>query len=217
MPDPRTISTLLLGAVLVTLNACGPGEDAETEAEAQAETAAELAEAAEATCWLRSGTIEEAEQRASPLGQTEIRFGDQVGRICWGRVQARGRVVMGELVPYGQAWRLGADEATALHLPFAVEIGDIALEPGSYSMYAIPGESEWEIVINGVVERWGIPITEEVMAENLGSVTSRVYTPESTVETLHFSWEPGAEGTGVIAMEWENTRLEIPVRGPGAM
>jgi hypothetical protein len=124
---------------------------------------------------------------------------------------------MGELVPFGSPWRMGANEATGLHLPFAAEIGGVDLEPGSYSLYAVPGETEWEIVINGNAERWGIPINEEVMAQNVGSITRPVSVTESMVETLTYTWETHGEGMGHIVLEWENTRVEIPMHGPGMM
>ncbi len=75
--------------------------------------------------------MEEAEARPSPRGQTTFTLNGQEGLLCYGRPSANDRVVMGELVPYGAPWRLGADEATAIYLPVPARIGDVQVEPGA--------------------------------------------------------------------------------------
>jgi len=122
---------------------------------------------------------------------------------------------MGDLVPFGQPWRLGANEATALHLPFATEVGGVELEPGSYSLYAVPGPEEWEIFVNRSYERWGIPIDDGVMAETLGSFTRPVEQLDQPVEQLTFRWESHETDMGHLIMEWETTRVDIPIHTGG--
>jgi hypothetical protein len=217
MLEVRRLSTVLLASALVAGSACGPADQVEAEAEMAEAEVAQSASTQELTCFLRGASLEEAAERSSPLGQLTLTFGDQSAKLCYGRPSARERIVMGELVPLGSPWRMGANEATGLHLPFAAEVGGVDLEPGSYSLYAVPGETEWEIVINGNAERWGIPINDEVMAQNVGSITRPVSVTESTVETLTYTWESHGEGMGHIVLEWENTRVEIPVHGPGMM
>lgn len=222
MLEVRRLPTVLVASALTALAACAPADEGASEAEtAEAEMAeAEVAQTASAddlTCFLRGASLEEAAERSSPLGQLAITFGDQAAKLCYGRPSARQRTVMGELVPFGSPWRMGANEATALHVPFPVEIGGVDLEPGSYSLYAIPGETEWTIVVNNNAERWGIPINDEVTAGDLGSITRPVLGTESMLETLTYTWEVHGEGMGHLVMEWENTRIEIPVHGPGMM
>jgi hypothetical protein len=119
---------------------------------------------------------------------------------------------MGGLVPFGEPWRVGANEATAIHLAGPATIGTVALEPGSYSLYAIPGQDEWQFFINSNAERWGIPIDESVRSSEIGSFTVE---PESTgeyVETMRFHFEPSEDGTmGDMVMEWENTAVRFHV------
>lgn len=162
------------------------------------------------TCWTREGTPPAAD-RPSPLGETVLTLGGQEALLCYGRPSARGRTVMGDLVPYGEPWRLGANEATTLHVPFAVRVGGVAVEPGSYSLYAIPGETEWEIVVNRAIERWGIPISDEVRAADVGSVTVPISSLEEPVETFTISWTSRGESAGDLVVEWERTRVLIPV------
>lgn len=222
MLEVRRLSPLACAAAVLALAACGSTEGADggsEAADAAAEPEASMAAAppaAASACFLR-GAPEEVAERPSPLGVVEVALGDQTATFCYGRPSARGRTIMGELVPFGEPWRMGANEATALHLPFAADIGGIAVEPGSYSIYGIPGESEWEIVVNGESERWGVPINEGVTAHDLGSFSRPSATTDGMVETLTYTWMPHGEGMGHLVMEWENTRVEIPIHRSGTM
>lgn len=166
-------------------------------------------------CFLAGASTEEAAERPSPLGHTSFTLGGETASVCYGRPSARGREIMGELVPFDRPWRTGANEATALHLPFAAEVGGLELEPGSYSLYTIPGREEWEIVINGEVERWGVPIDADVRKADVGTFTRPAETTAEMVEQLTFRWEPRSETMGHLVLEWEHTRVEIPVRRQG--
>ena len=88
-------------------------------------------------CWTRAPAAELA-SRPSPLDSVVARLGDAKIKVCYNRPSARGRVVMGGLVPFGDRWRLGANEATTIEVPVAVRFGDLILKPGIYSLYAIP-------------------------------------------------------------------------------
>ena len=102
----------------------------------------------------------------------------------------------GGLVPYGELWRAGANEATAIHLDGPATVGGVSLAAGSYSLYALPNEGEWEIFLNSNYERWGIPISDEVRTTDVGSFTA---TPEATdemVETLTYSFESTGPSSG---------------------
>lgn len=122
---------------------------------------------------------------------------------------------MGGLVPYGTPWRMGANEATALHLPFAARIGDVQVEPGDYSLYAVPAEGVWTIVVNRQADRWGIPVNDDVRSADVGSFERPVETVPDMVETLTCTWAPHDADSGRIVMTWEHTRLEIPLRRTG--
>ena len=207
MRFPIILSAAVMG--VGTLGACAPAADSEADATAGAEMAA--AETQEISCFLQGSSLEEAAQRPSPLGETVIDFDGQTGKFCYGRPFMKGRVVMGELVPFGEPWRLGANEATAIHLPFAATVGGIELESGSYSIYAIPGELEWEFVLNSNFERWGIPIDDTVMSSNIGSFTSMARQMTEPVEQFTVLWQAQGGSEGHLVLEWEMTRVEIAV------
>ena len=205
------ITTLTIASCLL-VSACGGSEGGDMAGEPAADTpaAAESASTSELGCFLRGATVDEAMERPSPLGRTEFSYSGGEGLLCYGAPSARGREIMGGLVPFGEPWRIGANEPTTIHLTGATTVGGVALEPGSHSLYAIPTDGEWEFLINTSWERWGIPIDANVRSTEIGSFT---VTPESTadmVETLRYDWEPAQSG-GALVLEWEDTRLRIPV------
>lgn len=150
--------------------------------------------------------------RESPLDSVMIRLGDATAKLCYGRPSARGRVMVGGEDPFGLPWRMGANEPTTLHLTGPARLGDISLERGSYVLYAVPGQEEWKIVVNGAVDRWGVPIDEDVRQHDIGSVTVTPGSTSGAVEALDLRLEPG-DGDGVdLVVEWERTRLSVPIR-----
>ncbi|MGH7540292.1 MAG: DUF2911 domain-containing protein [Gemmatimonadota bacterium] len=192
-----------------------PGEEAGEGADtmAAAETAmAAGATAQEAPACRFTAAGEELTGRASPPDSATVELGGQTVKLCYSAPSMRGRTIMGDLVPYGEPWRMGANEPTTLHVPFAAEVGTVRVEPGSYALYAVPGESEWTIVVNAAPDRWGIPIDEEVRAQDVGSFAVQPEALEQPVERLAIRMEPGEGGAANVVVEWANTRVSFPIR-----
>jgi hypothetical protein len=163
-------------------------------------------------CWIQ-GERSDLELRASPKDSVVARVGAGVVKVCYSRPRTLGRPIMGRLVPFGPRWRMGADEATSIYLPFRAEIAGVAVEAGSYSLYAIPGEREWQIVVNRSVERWGVPIDDGVQEQDLGAGMARVeQTGEAPADLLTMSLR-SADADGVdLVVVWDRTRVRIPIR-----
>lgn len=205
MRRSSTLPVLLLSGL--ALAACG-GDAMEEAATSEMDVAA----GTELACYLARGTMEEAQQRPSPLRTTEFSVGGNAGLLCYGAPSARGREIMGALVVYGQPERIGANEPTTIHLAGPANVGGVPLEAGSYSIYAIPGADEWEFFINSNWQRWGIPIDEDVRSADVGSFTATPETSDDFVETLTYSFEPLSNNTmGDLVLAWENTRVKFHV------
>ena len=169
-----------------------------------------------AGCFVRGGDPQAAAQRPSPLDAVSFQVGGEDAKLCYGRPKVNGRKIMGELVPFGTVWRLGANEATSLHLRFAAEVGGVALEPGVYGVYAVPGESEWTFFLSRQWEVWGTQMGgAATKADDVGSFTRKVAATDGMVEQFTISWMAHGEGMGHLVLEWENTRVEIPVHKAG--
>lgn len=204
----RTLPALLIGGLLVS--ACAGSEEADETATTQ--TAAASTESLD--CYIARGTEAEARERPSPLRETEFSVGGNEGLLCYGAPSARGREIMGGLLVYGQPERIGANEPTTLHLSGPANVGGVDLEPGTYSIYAIPNEDEWQIFVNSNWERWGIPIDESVRSNEVGVFAVTPEPMDEYVETLQYRFEPTDETMGDMVLEWENTRVRFHVH-PG--
>jgi hypothetical protein len=153
------------------------------------------------------------EGRASPYDSATIAVADRELLICYGRPVARGRVIFGGLVPYNTLWRTGANEPTIMHLPFAADIAGLRVEPGVYSLYTVPAEGDWTLIVNRSTSQWGHEgsYTAEVEAQEVGRVTVPTERLDQHVESFTIRGEPSATGADIL-LEWERTRVRIPVR-----
>ena len=149
--------------------------------------------------------------RPAPLDSITIRIGDGEAKLCYGRPAAGGVPRVGAEFPYGAPWQLGANEPTTLHVAFPARLGTVNLEPGSYSLYAIPGRSNWTVVVNANPNRWGLPIDAEVRAADIGSFPLATAPLQEYEDRLTFRFEPSGEREGVIVYAWEHTTLTIPL------
>lgn len=163
---------------------------------------------AQQACSFR-GAEDALAERPSPLATLEVELGGEVATLCYGRPSARGRTMVGGEHPYGVPWRLGANEPTTLHLPFAASIGSVDVEPGSYSLYAIPEDGPWTIVVNANTNRWGIPISPSVRSDDVGSFEV-ARGSGAHVEQLTFTFE-GSGTQGALVFAWEGNVLRIPI------
>jgi len=179
---------------------------------AAAVPAALAAQAPQAGCTTRAAPQALA-QRPSPLDSVQLTVDGASIKVCYGRPYAKARVIMGGLVPFGQPWRLGANEPTRLFLPFAAEVAGVRVEPGEYSLYVVPQQASWEVHVNKAVERWGIPIDDKVQAQDVGKGTVSVEALAAPVEQLTLSLVAGSPTELVV--EWEKTRVRIPIRKIG--
>jgi len=176
------------------------------------------AQGSDLACVIMSGDHESAAHRVSPLDSVSFEIGGGEVKICYGRPSARGRTIFGsDIVPFNQVWRTGANEPTMIHTSVPLTIGDIEVQPGTYSLYTVPGESEWQIIVNAAVDQWGREnyYTEEVEAQELGRYTVPAETTDEHVETFTIRAVPGAMDDVSLVLEWVRARVTVPVSAAG--
>lgn len=161
-------------------------------------------------CWVR-GERADLELRASPFDSASVALEAGVVKVCYSRPRKLGRPIMGRLVPYGRPWRLGADEATEIHVPVRGTIAGVAVEPGWYSLYAVPGEREWRIVVNADAQRWGVPIDDEVRQADVGSAIVQASAAGEPAELLTLTFERTSGSSAELVVTWDRTSVRIPV------
>ena len=199
-----------LGACQAETQANGEAADTTAATDAAAADASQPS-SADYPCWTQA-TPEDLAERASPLDSASVALDAGLVKVCYGRPQMREREIMGALVPFDQPWRTGANEATSIHMPAAGTIAGVAVEPGWYSLYTVPGADAWEVVVNGERERWGIPISEEVRAQDVGSATVAAEASDGApVESLTMSLDRTSGSSADLVIEWATTRVGLPV------
>jgi hypothetical protein len=205
----RLCTTLALGAALVA--GCATADQEGNGAVAVADSAGGAATPAAAGCEPQLNRMPLA-GRASPYDSVAVPLGDARAVVCYGRPSVLGRTIFGDLIPFGQLWRTGANEPTTIHLPVAAHIAGMAVEPGSYSIYTVPGEREWTIIVNRSTSQWGIEgqYTEQIAAQEVGRAVVPAERTASPVERFSITANPAGNGAELV-LEWENTRVRIPV------
>lgn len=151
-------------------------------------------------------------ERLSPPDSIETRLAGSRIKVCYSRPAARGRRIMGELVPFGTPWRTGANEPTVLRTDRPVSVGDVPLEPGWYSLYTVPEPDAWTVVVNRLVDRDGLVIDEWVRSHDEGRFTVPVEHLRSSVESLTMGFETESAEAASLVIEWEETRVRVPIR-----
>lgn len=143
----------------------------------------------------------------SPAGTATGKVNGASLTIKYSSPSVKGRKIWGALVPYNEVWRAGANEATILETDKDITIEGKAVPKGKYSIYAIPGETEWQIIINSQTGQWGITRdgkTTRDAAKDVAVVKVKPTKAASMTETLKYVITD--KGFSLI---WEN--LEVPV------
>jgi DUF2911 family protein len=163
------------------------------------------------------------EERASPLDSVTFMVAGSEVKVCYGRPSAKGRTMigtgsedgpiqMGE-VPFGKVWRTGANEPTILMTPVALTLAGISVPAGTYSIYTVPGPTEWEIIVNRSYSQWGMEsfYTAEVEADEVGRGKVASEQVGDHVETFTIRPVASPEGGVLLVLEWEHTRVPLRV------
>ncbi|MDX1906002.1 MAG: DUF2911 domain-containing protein [Bacteroidia bacterium] len=139
---------------------------------------------------------------ASPRKEMTVVLDSVQVVVTYGSPATKGRTIWGDLVPYGEVWRTGANEATTISFSAPVLIGDQPLAAGTYALFTIPGEMDWTLIFNTVTDQWGSYDYDEKKDVMRTKVIPRA-TP-AAAEHLEFS----AEADNTIVLTWD--KLAIP-------
>ncbi|MEJ7644140.1 MAG: DUF2911 domain-containing protein [Chryseolinea sp.] len=150
-------------------------------------------------------TLHAQDKPASPPATAEGKIGATTVKIAYSQPSAKGRKIMGDLVPYGEVWRTGANAATTIEFDKPVKLEGKDLAAGKYSLYTIPGEKEWTIIINKTAKQSGTKYSENEDALRFTVVPTKTSAP---VETFNI-----AVVKDEVQLKWENTQVAFKVKG----
>jgi hypothetical protein len=157
------------------------------------------------------GTATLVAQQNPPLSPPAKAEGVVAGKtitVDYSSPRMRARKIMGELVPFGKVWRTGANAATTLTTPADLTIGDLQVPAGKYTLFTLPGETEWTLIVNKQTGQWG---TAYDQAQDLGRTKMTVTQLAQPREEMTIAIRPGSGGQGVLAVEWESTSATVPI------
>jgi hypothetical protein len=146
--------------------------------------------------------------RQSPKASLTQTVGVTDITINYNRPGVRGRQVWGSLVPYGQVWRTGANEATTIDFSDDVLINGQSLPKGTYSLHTIPGAEEWTVIFNKVADQWGSYSYDEAN----DALRVRVKPEKAEFrEWMAFDIAEMTTDTAKVALRWENVAVPFTV------
>jgi hypothetical protein len=120
----------------------------------------------------------------------------------------RGRKIYGDLVPFGEVWRTGANEATTFVASADVSVGGKTVPAGSYTIFSVPNADKWTLIVNKKTGEWGIPYKYE--SDELARVDMKVSKLPSPMENFTISY--GKSGAGCTwNIDWETTRASVDI------
>lgn len=150
---------------------------------------------------------------ASPAGKIEQKVGLTDVTVEYSRPGMKGRTIFGDLVPYGEIWRTGANANTKITFSDDVKIDGKELKKGSYSLYTIPNEGSWEVLFYNTTDNWGVPQEWDDSKVAL-KATAEVEELPFDVETFTIFINDLENDSAVLEFIWEDQVVSLPFSVP---
>jgi len=161
------------------------------------------------------GFAQDKGPRPSPSAKATCSFPDGKSiTVDYSSPHTKGRKIYGGLVPYGEVWRAGANEATTFVSDTDVVVGGQAVPAGAYTIFTIPNENKWTLIISKKTKNdkggpvWGVPYPGE--ADDFARGDMSVSKLPSQVENFTISFDKSASGC-TMHLDWETTRASIEI------
>ncbi|WP_103935213.1 DUF2911 domain-containing protein [Bryocella elongata] len=138
----------------------------------------------------------------SPPAEARVMLEGKTLAIKYSAPSMRGRVIMGGLVPYGQVWRTGANEATSLVTELPLKIGDLSVPAGSYTLYTMPAApgKPWQLIVNKQTGQWGTVYKQDM---DLGRTPLKHDEISAPQELMSISFEKTGKHSTELHIKWE--------------
>ncbi|MGB8193812.1 MAG: DUF2911 domain-containing protein [Chitinophagaceae bacterium] len=127
--------------------------------------------------------------------------------VTYGRPYKKGREIFGGLEKYGKVWRTGADEATEITFDKDVTFGGKPVKAGTYTLFTIPGEEKWGVILNSQLGQWGAYDYEK----NKGKDVLQIEVPAKKLDNVVEQHTIRFEGDNMI-IEWDKAQVAVPIK-----
>lgn len=153
--------------------------------------------------------VDAPKPRVSPVAIAKTMLGDVYIKVVYGQPQKKNRVVFGELVPFGQVWRTGANEATEIHFTSSVLISGKKVDAGLYTLFTIPGKDTWTIILNKGLGQSGAFQYDEKL--DLIRVEVPAEKSDKVYEAFMVSFLKGDDAVSMV-MNWDDVVVSVPIK-----
>lgn len=158
-------------------------------------------------CTLSALGQQNKNNRPSPAAQAQCKFSDgKTITTDYSSPRAKGRKIFGGLVPYGEVWRTGANDATTFVTTANLTVEGKDVLAGSYTIFTIPAQDKWTLIISKHTGEWGIPY--KYQSEELMRVPMQTSSTSGPVENFTINYQQNG-GNCTLQMSWENTQAAI--------
>ena len=149
-----------------------------------------------------------AQRYTSPPASTSaVIDGDHIS-IDYYAPSMHSRKIMGNLVPYDEVWCTGANWATKITTEADLDVNGLKVPKGSYSIWTLPNEKQWLLIINKQTGQWGLDYNAKM---DVGRVKMTMSKPPSPIETYKMTLSGTGPNTGKLQLEWENHIASVPI------
>lgn len=146
--------------------------------------------------------------RLSPLEIVTVKYESTYIKVTYGRPHKKGREIFGDLVPYGEVWRTGANEATEITITKDVMINKHRLKAGTYTIFSIPEKDKWKVVFNSDLGQWGAYNYNP--AKNTLAIDAEVTEMDVTYEPFTIEFQIQNDKTNLLMM-WDKTQASVTI------
>jgi hypothetical protein len=153
-------------------------------------------------------TVFASAQASPPASATCDLGGGKTIKTDYSSPRLKGRKMVGGQDPYGKVWRNGADSATTLVTSADIVVGGKTVPAGSYTLFVLPTEEKWTLIINKKTGEWGIPYKYE--SDELARVDMKMSATPSPVENFTIAYDKTSSGC-VLREEWDKTRATVDI------
>ena len=144
----------------------------------------------------------------SPPAKAMVQLDSKQVGITYNAPSMRGRKIFGGLVPYGTVWRTGANPATTLKTDAALKVGTVIVPAGTYTLYTLPSEGTWKLIINRQTGQWGTVYNQ---SRDLARIDMRKNPMPSAQESMSIGFEDTQGNRTQLHIRWEKTDVWVPV------
>jgi hypothetical protein len=160
------------------------------------------------TILFTSAALAQGGGKASPPATAACDLGGKTVTTAYSSPRMKGRKIYGDLVPFGEVWRTGANDATTFVTSADVVVGGKTVPAGSYTIFTVPAADKWTLIVNKKTGEWGIPYKYE--SDELVRVDMKVAKLPAPVEDFTIAYDKSGSGC-MLRMDWETTRATVEI------